>query len=230
VKERPIIFSGPMVKALLAGAKTQTRRVVKPQPYWQKGKGLVSPGWAWNIEPKCKLQAWPEDGIGSQMAKFCPYGIVGDRLWVREAWSHGTAPNNPNGIAVYLVSGSREQFEKEYAKLHPDAPKESADWCHEWVNKSPLFMPRWASRITLELTGVRVERLQSISMEDAKAEGVLFDPLESTYSDDNPPRKRIGGLQRLVEYKKLWDKINGKKHPWESNPFVWVLEFRRIES
>lgn len=162
MNEHPIIFSGPMVKAIIEGRKTQTRRVCG-EPKWIGGLKHGS------------LSIWP-----------CPYGQPGDRLWVKESYL-------PGGNISYRA----------------DSP---GDGTVKMSWKSGRFMPRWASRITLEITEVRVQRLQEITNRDAVAEGVEYD----LSKPDGAP---------LSRFNKLWDSINGKKHPWKSNPWVWVISF-----
>jgi hypothetical protein len=185
-KERPIIFSGPMVRAILDGSKTQTRRVMKPQP----------------------LSAGP--GV-------CPYGRIGDRLWVRETWNTVNPEGEPTSI-LYKADGSvmYRPFPSAEAGWKAEQDAESLD-AQRW--NTPIFMPRWASRITLEVTDVRVERVQEISEEDAKAEGVKPDPNERPYVEDF-----------REDFEHLWDSINAKRgHSWESNPWVWAITFRKLE-
>lgn len=172
MKERPILFSGAMVRATLADRKTQTRRVIT-----ERYQQCLSP----EDEPEAFLE-------------FCPYGQPGDRLWVRETW-------------CYVGEVVPEPIECIYKATDPD-------WQGGWTPS--IFMPRWASRITLEVVSVRVERVQNISEEDAKAEGVI--PLE--------PRT---GLYRC-EFERVWDSINARRgYSWDSNPFVWCVSFRRID-
>lgn len=193
MKERPILFSSPMVKALLAGTKTQTRRLVKPQPGPELGE---TPGAAWNA--------------GFVDVK-CPYGQEGDRLWVREAWGFDSGVRGDfRPLGRNDLSGMDLLTHTLYRADGGKAPR--------W--RPSIHMPRWASRITLEVTSVRVERLQDITEEDAKAEGVDSVPVA-----DVP---RNGTLYHRDDFAQLWDIINGSKAPWSSNPWVWVVGFRRL--
>ena len=192
MKERPILFSAPMVRALLAGTKTQTRRVVKKLPWFDP------PGNRWYIPLgqrsfKCdaEREAW------QHMPKCCPYGQPGDRLWVRETFM------DLGACYLYRADAGAEA---ERALAAPGQP---------W--KPAIHMPRAASRISLEVTGVRVERLQEISEADAQSEGCIA-PM---YASDEST------LSFAVAYRHLWEAINGPG-AWERNPFVWVVEFRRI--
>lgn len=187
-KERPILFSGEMVRAILDGRKTQTRRVMMPQP---------NPITGTPVRGKVYTSGWFEDGPAPDYVyKLCPYGQTGDRLWVRETW----ADCDPIRFRADLFRG-----------LWKD---------NDQVWKPSIFMPRWASRITLEVLRVRVERVQDISEVDAKAEGVDLSCGPMVHSD-YPNYKRT--------YHQLWDSINVKRgYPWASNPWVWVIEFRRL--
>lgn len=196
MKERPILFSAPMVRALLAGTKTQTRRPLK--------------------QVQIRSEAMPEPEWRS-VHTLCPYGQPGDRLWVREAWRSGRLT---------------DRFRPSEMTPHPvwyesDGP--APDACNGKLRPG-MFMPRWASRITLEITGVRVERLQDISEADAIAEGVHADP-RCRQDDDTPGFHLIGpvrdGSFPIARYGALWESLNGPGS-WKSNPWVWVLEFRRI--
>jgi hypothetical protein len=170
-KERPILFSGPMVLAILEGRKTMTRRVRKPQP---------------------KLF-----DTTARMVIGCPYGQPGDRLYVKETFLPWDASG---GVEKYLYR----------------ATEHGTAYDGSW--KSPLFMPRKASRITLEITGVRVERVQEITWEDAKAEGITYDGFPDSACE----------FYRQ-EFKILWDSINAKRgFGWDVNPWVWVIEFKQI--
>ena len=197
MRERPILFSAPMVRAVLAGTKTQTRRVVKGrgwEPHHLAHHRLVQ-----HDDPRAGLQAYFRgDDAGDWLGIGCPYGQPGDRLWVREAWAK-TQPLGlpwPQTMIVYREGDNR------------------TDYGGPW--KPSIHMPRAASRITLEITGVRVERLQDISRGDAMAEGCPFPNM----ADGDDPRRW---------YADLWDQINGAG-AWDKNPWVWVVEFRRTLS
>lgn len=200
MRERPILFSGPMVRAILEGRKTQTRRVMTPQP------DDSTPGyWAWS----------PRKGVSSGKVGayvWGPYGVSGDRLWVRETYRLRADQDHKKPIEDWWKSGA-----SWYEADGPCTPS----GCGGGAGKlrPSIHMPRWASRLTLEVTGVRVEQLNKISEDDAKAEGV--DPYEWPGGPANP--------HAVGAFRELWDRINGKRHPWSSNPWVWVVEFKRIE-
>ncbi len=203
-KERPILFSAPMVLAILAGQKTQTRRVMKPQPApWIEEFGfspLTPPG---SIEGRGVHE-------GQAASKFypCPYGQVGDRLWVRETLKE------KRGTWHYAADGAPVQ-------LLADGPRVSAMivWAHHKESDTcvSIHMPRWASRIALVVTDVRVQRLDAIIDDDARAEGVT--PVD--YAKDD-----LGHGGHVLAFKRLWNTINGQRAPWASNPFVWAITFR----
>lgn len=208
VKERPIIFSAPMVNAILAGRKTQTRRVIKPQPPFD----LM---WA-EVDEDGYIIARPCGEFPARGGKPCPYGKPGDRLWARETWQHVyrtydgqclTSP--PDKACVHFIEYAATVVDGE----HPP----------RW--RSPIHMPRWASRITLEITGVRVERVQDIGEFDAFWEGVDY----PTPPDGLSKNETLEWLSRGIvdEYAKLWDRIHGAG-AWDRNDWVWVVEFRRI--
>ena len=214
-KERPILFSGPMVRAILDGTKTQTRRIVKPQPpegYHIDTCHYNDTGWAFWVSAN--------DHAGTCTCKNLrqPYGKPGDRLWVRETWrrSREGVPDgieyrsSDNGLqmdSLRYFDGAEPQAARDYMQRLPRG--------NRW--RPSIHMPRWASRITLEVVNVRVERLNAISGEDAIAEGV---------SDRDP---EFGAWQNPKEaFADLWESINGPGS-WEANPWVWVVEFNRIK-
>lgn len=242
--ERPILFSAPMVRAILSGAKTQTRRVVKPQPtqerdllwWWFGGRGQ---------ERRSSTLHDTPDGL----LERCPYGAPGDRLWVRETWycdnyterdfdaarvGHVTPRADAEIIAEWRESlyyradtasgrGSCCELIPECmcAEYKTSSGRRRSPW------KPGIHMPRWASRITLEVTSVRVERLQAITEEDARAEGI--EPLwrtrkiyPSKYAADVSTQSFRDGFYTL------WCEINGDDS-WSANPFVWVVQFKRLE-
>lgn len=187
MKSRPILFSGAMVRAILDGRKTQTRRIVK-HPYCQA----------------TRLERIDENGSAWFLSGFdgfpfpCPYGKPGDWLWVRETWATTEQAGNHVADAEYI-----------YRATDPDW--ETMDG---WKWKPSIFMPREACRITLEITAIRCERLRDIETKplDIAAEG-------------QPRDCQLGDIEW---YRGLWESINGKAS-WEANPWVWVVEFRRVE-
>jgi hypothetical protein len=200
-KERPIIFSSAMVKAILEGRKAQTRRVIK-----LRNDSIVDlfDDDDLAIHGFCGFDTEEYHGRGVR----CPYGKVGDKLWVRETWAEFSGIE-PKIEYVYKMDGLFDTPAKEHLLGN------------KW--NSPIFMPREASRITLEITDIRVERLQDISLDDIEAEGIQL--------CCRPSEKSEGfGLEYYdrKDFRDLWNKINGKKYPFSSNPFVWVISFKKI--
>ena len=197
MKERPIIFSGPMVRALLDGNKTQTRRVVKMKPHHQIEERDNGTPWPWMYDGDRDADSW--------MA--CPYGQPGDRLWVRESF-----------CKIIGQSGGWIETDYQATYTHGFRLGDSLGLKKRWTPS--IHMPRAASRITLEITSVRVERLQDISEADAQAEGVTDDGSLVTDLDG----KDRGGT--IAAYATLWEVINGVGS-WDDNPWVWVVSFKR---
>lgn len=204
MKERPILFSGPMVLAILEERKTQTRRIVK--------EPVLSTAYKDN-ELNFK--------IGERYIK-CPYGQVGDRLWVRETFRYISYTEGYDsgvdqggghdwGDGYSFVQYKSDSFIFRYELLEEDYLKTSPV-IDRWYPS--IHMPRWASRILLEITDIRVERLKDITEEDAKAEGI-----------EN--KSNHFHLACTQDFKRLWESINGLGS-WYMNPWVWVVEFRRI--
>jgi len=246
MKERPIIFSGDDVRAILDGRKTMTRRVVKTNNHSTNLDTYFMDG-----EPSV-LGMQFTDGTNVK----CPYGKVGDRLWVRETWTQRWDDDKSEFDGyLYAADGS--------FVVHVDGGQ-NADGSERSPWKSPIHMPREASRLTLEITGVRVERLQDISEEDAKAEGfepIIFDEFdiaEIMFNDPDCQEAEVleilgpGQIPAKADFSLLWDRINGKrpklpankeskryqrvkrwlgKHPdvsWASNPWCWVISFKPL--
>lgn len=203
MKERPMLFSGPMVRAILEDRKTQTRRIVT-------NESLIS------LRP---------DGTPGKVQKRCPYGQPGDRLWVKETFriwqDEDSCFEGPIGGNLCNPGVRRRMLKRtEYRASSQNA--EGIGW------RPSIFMTRWLSRITLEITGVRVERLHDISEADAIAEGIERVPMPS---GESCWRDYLDGgiLSRAVSsYATLWASINGRAS-WSSNPFVWVVEFKKLE-
>ncbi len=210
-KERPILFSPKMIRAILAGNKSQTRRIMKPQPTYD---GLpvtkISPlliGIDYHKTGEF-MKHHPEYDRVVTSGLWCPKGRPRDHLWVKEGWRPTIEGNEV--IVRYLADGAQHFFGDG---MPPGwtIPKAAAKG-----NVTSLFMPRWASRITLEVTEVRCERLTDISYDDCEREGIT------------PQQVEAAGNCIVNAYAELWDSINGKTHPWESNPWVWAISFRKI--
>lgn len=252
VKERPVLFSGEMVRAILAGRKTMTRRIVKPQPIQVDGELRFK--WATFFD-NGHVHTWDREGTGGQnwqadeypnenkfraalrrtpYEKPCPYGSRGDRLWVRETWTSAVSA----GMAqiAYAADGRWGSMSADFKPVFHGwtlgvTDKVMEDWQElngNWVGRSyfekkwrpSIHMPRSVARIILDITDVRVERLQDITEEDAVREGV-------TPGDGSP----VNGFQTESPYSAtaafagLWESINGPGS-WDANPWVWAIAFR----
>jgi endonuclease YncB( thermonuclease family) len=233
IKAKPILFSGPMVIALIEGRKTQTRRAVKPQPV--DGDRIIydNPGFAVG-RMRASENAW---------TKVFPKFEPGDEMWVRETWAptlRGVAPDGWQDLVRFAADGTEIEVPKEHTRWF-DALSERG-----YHNRPSIHMPRWASRLTLTVTDVRVERLQDISEEDAYAEGVEIDVWDQAivsrnYSVADPKasgswfqswRPDCGAVYvdeeevARASYRTLWESINGPGS-WAANPWVWAVSFGR---
>jgi len=238
MRERPILFSGPMVRALLSGTKTQTRRVgsVQRDDYVNLGVERVTHATKGAVL-LATYAAFPGRGTARWGICECPYGVPGDRLWVKETFSTDAITLYPCPTAWYRAT---DQLESD--GVH-DCPKQSrgnyADCLTCWEErvgrkfkwKPSIFMPRAASRITLEIVSVRVERLQEISEADAVAEGIKHDHV---WDRENSKSERLtydGCGETFATareaYRHLWISIHGPES-WALNPWVWVVEFKRL--
>ncbi len=222
VNERPIIFSGAMVRAILDGSKTQTRRVVKPQKAIYEEAGRLM---------------WAGNGYGpSEARNNCPIARVGDTLWVRETWSPDSRQAYPYSNFVYRASDDYYTDHRDTCKsmarsdeclTRNHAPTEGCLCNFKW--RPSIHMPRYVCRIRLKVTGVRVERLKQISSEDAKAEGVeswMKSLQKDGYYD---PDAHLSGYLTTA-FARMWShvmQVDGDT-AWSANPWVWVLDFKRI--
>lgn len=229
MKERPITFTAEEVLAILDNRKSQTRR---PQGlddvnnYPGKLSGSCSLGGDLGYQGLAKSNYYIKNKKGyaknnglvhmfvgeskdekeiNPIPVKCPFGAAGDRLWVRETWAKLLAPDGTSARQSVVV----------YKADNPQGLLVPQKWC------SPIFMPRWASRITLEIINVRAEKLQDINYADAIAEGILQNYSWWTVKENN-------FRNPCDAFHFLWDSINGKKHPWDNNDWVWVIDFERI--
>lgn len=217
MKERPILFKGRLVRAILEGRKTVTRRVVTRQHATEAFHAA-----ALNIGVAAALDTMPDDVRR-------PYGVAGDRLWVRETWydDFGRKPGEAHALNVERnEDGGVEGI--EYRATHACAAFEAGCPCNpdgdgkRSVWRPSIFMPRWASRLLLEVASVRVERLRDITEEDARAEGV--EPVDGAWRGDGDVYPAARGA-----FRSLWDSINAARgYGWDANPWVWRIEFARI--
>ena len=202
LKERPILMSAPMVRACLDGSKTQTRRIIKLAEFGPS----ETRGYTWTFRDRRGL--WNDYRAADFMAECCPYGQPGDRLWVRETWKRH--PEYPDAALYRATWGNAETGDRWRPSIH---------------------MPRWASRLSLEVTGIRVERLQDISEADAIAEGtrcwICGGPVDG--SCDNDCACFHTRREAIPSYRVLWESINGPGS-WAANPYVWSISFRRVNA
>lgn len=228
MRERPILFNADMVRAVLDGRKTQTRRIMKNQPvpsktregdFWFSCNKMHSMVHVSDFTPGNCLM--PDAHEFFSMS--CPFGAVGDRLWVRETFRvHSRATD----VATLVYKASEQQSWTQQTHRVPIEKCNKPAVVDTWMPS--IHMPRWASRITLEITGVRVERLQDISEQDAAAEGVppagdLLPDYPGTYLT---PKGDFATAE--VAFQRLWQSIYGDDS-WQANPWVWVIEFKRVE-
>lgn len=213
MKERPILFSAEMILALLReeSPKSMTRRIMKPQPrLTPSGLWAWAPPYSWLLHGTIRHESGGQTAVDEWTSK-CPYGQPGSFLWVREAWWHHKEcrppfeHTGPQGCVRYEASEAAHAIEP-------------GRWLPEWYDKKPsIFMPRWASRLTLEITAVRAERLTDITIEDAQAEGVTPLGIEGD------------GRRWRAAFRELWDSLNAKRgYGWNDNPFVWAITFKRV--
>lgn len=198
IREKGLIFNSEMVRAILDGRKTQTRRPIKWKQtrFTEIGEREDGSKWPWSEDAEHACDFWHP----------CPFGAVGDRIWVRETW------NKYGGLLTYRADHD----------WIDDMRKETVCTA-KWVPS--IHMPRWASRILLEITDVRVERLNAISQEDAQAEGMELTGWRPTYSDPDSGGEVMTPYDNFAE---LWSSIYGDES-WKANPWVWVIEFKRVE-
>lgn len=220
VSEKPMLFSAEMVKAILSGTKTVTRRALNPQPSaWATEFGVSA------FTPPGMLSArgnHPDHGPSESFIKR--RWTTGGRIWIRETWQTWTRQSDGCGGIRFRADDAFMPIEntRKAADLWIDAHDNGThgtDW------RPSIFMPRWASRIYLEITGVNVERLQAITEEQAKAEGVTTDPVQGTM---NGKPATLWPMTHRQAFIWLWDAINKDRAPWASNPFVWCVSFRKV--
>lgn len=238
MKEHPIIFKGEMVRAILDGRKTQTRRVIKPQPIG------VRNSWSQDVEPndrfiECGIVKVARESRGRNMAAAGilteqtvkgPYGKVGDRLWVREGWWHEIGIGYENAA---FENGDFVQIDGKTFHIPDWKPTPKV-----WRKRPSIHMFKWACRLWLTITDIRVERVQDISEDDVCAEGFpieQFPPaelarLDRSFAQLNDITGTVPRSPVVAWFRHLWDSINKKRgYSWESNPWTWVVEFEKVE-
>lgn len=218
MKEKPILFGGPMVRAILEGRKSQTRRLVK---YVAERGGAIA------FDGKTLTYAETNPYTGEHVKRHamgCPYGKPGDRLWVRETWAveeslNDTPPSKFSKWPTWFAADGSYLANTPKRGVHTGKPR------GRW--RPSIHMPRWASRITLEITDVRVERVKEISGQDAISEGI--EPFSrdgiTTFRDYLTGETGHAAYQ---SFQTLWQSINGLDS-WDANPWVWVVEFQKLE-
>lgn len=247
VKERPILFSGPMVRAILEGRKTQTRRVVvQPKNIsedWKQADkaSLEVIGKRWEPERYLSASFFKFDRAGSSYGQTvntiaCPYGMRGDRLWVRENFAIGSRQIGCR-INEWVVQYAADKAVESLRGIEKN--EQALRISNKWAGlmRPSIFMPRSFSRLSLQITNIRVERLQSITESDAAAEGMQH----RDNGTDNHNRPRAGwSVNGSTEWRECldtaryafangWNKLNSKRgYSWESNPWVWVIEFKNL--
>jgi len=206
MKEHPILFSTPMVRAILDGRKSQTRRMIKSQPQKNDNPDRLGVFW-WKGS-----HGWDE----RQLIPLCPYGQPGDILWVRE---------------TFLIEHVGDKICYDYKANYSNILADEVCW------RPSIFMPKAACRIRLEITNIRVERLQDISEEDAIAEGIepqgegwkSYEIIHrGRHKGEMNPHSIIPNKSPITSYRELWESINGLGS-WEKNPWVWVIEFKKSQ-
>ena len=217
MKERGMIFNGEMVRAILDGRKTQTRRPIKWKQtrFTEIGEREDGSKWPWSEDAEHACDFWHP----------CPFGAVGDRIWVRETWSSDFANYYPNDRVWYAADNNRQlDIDMVDGVRGIYSPESDVHVPFRW--HPSIHMPRWASRILLEITDVRVERLNAINEHDAQAEGVA--KLRGGFWKHYQPGWTQHQLSARGSFVTLWKSIYGDES-WNSNPWVWVIKFKRIE-
>jgi hypothetical protein len=231
---RPIIFSGPMVRAILAGQKTQTRRVIKPQPVRMNIEAVLSKRILDAYILPGKKVFWETDDTPNPalIEQFCPYGKRGDVLWVRESFRVDPAADAEGHYPyTYLADNARDLLDYSEVEMGRIKPGKTYPSIH---------MPRWASRVTLRIADVRVQRVQDISEEDARAEGVPpnwagdlagFVPDEHGFLPPTFDPEDYEVCTAREAFDTWWDLINGKREgcSWDANPWVWAVSFEVVK-
>ena len=231
-KELPILFSGEMVNAVLEGRKTQTRRVVKTtgeaakhtrNPLPASGRLIYKNGGAWD-----------DSALRTVAIAKCPYGKIGDGLWVRETWQAISPDENFHPMEeceiIYRATDYHPGYcASEYAEvmnLKHNSPIYDMDIVYPW--RPSIYMPRWASRITLEITDIRVERVQDITEQDAIAEGAFPSGSWGHLSEKEVSAMKLGSYR--CAFANIWNSINEKRgFGWDANPWTWAITFKVCE-
>lgn len=229
MRERPILFNADMVRAVLDGRKTQTRRIIQSAAKNMQASGhkvieYREPGDKWygeHVFSMCNQSGTWCDYTKEQFLAKCPFGAVGDRVWLRETFRvHSRATD----VATLVYKASEQQSWTQQTHRVPIEKCNKPAVVDKWTPS--IHMPRWASRITLEITGVRVERMFDISEADARAEGV--EQLRGGFWRHYQPGWTQHQLSARGSFVTLWKSIYGEEG-WQANPWVWVVDFKRVE-
>lgn len=232
IKERPILMHARSINGILEGRKTQTRRIMKPQPWLNTVNQ-----WLWDHKGRWQHAFHP--GIAgndatTRLRSYCPYGQPGDRLWVREAWHTGRRLDefNATEIAAKAVDAGYSPGAPLWysdGAIVPFGDADEDDFGFKGRYRHGRFMPRWASRLTLEIANIRVERVQEISANDCLAEGIDYSKHRCgcDFCATAPQICPASSSSLIMEFASLWDDTNGKG-AWERNDWVWAIDFRSL--
>ena len=225
MNDHPILMTSDMVRAVLDGRKTQTRRIIKPQPEKDPDGTKYNKSGYWCAIPGIGMMV----PLGS-LNCLCPYGEVGDTLWVRETWATLKYWDNTKPSKI-------DQFRNPKIWYIADEPTPSETKCNPWNGgnigkvRPSIFMPKWACRIFLEITNIRVERVQEITPKDCIAEGITLISGKRNLSPASAYKDYSGQVEKcgaVASFCTLWDSINIKRAPWKDNPWVFVISFKKI--
>lgn len=239
IKERPIALSPFDVRAIIAGRKSQLRLIgeIQSPDYTEIEVDCLSHATK-GAEAVATYRAYPGQGSARWAICACPYGVIGDRLWVQENWAGNFSGHVSHRGILYEATAATDRSHHGYwaKEVSPGHWVDHYDRPFKW--ESPLSMPRPIARIFLEITDIRAQRLQDISEDDAKAEGVEPTIFTQKDIDDTPAESEEGQLLRFLgpgqitakfNFQMNWDEVNGNHAPWNSNPWVWVITFKSVE-
>jgi hypothetical protein len=238
IKERPIEFTGEMIRALLDNRKSQTRRVMRVQPHDDSCKIstlMESTGSSREIGKHrwLKMLSNDEVDLDDHAGKYfaCPYGYAGDRLWVKEPWFNNKEyTENMHALLKRWPYGDVQlPVKSEYPDIMYKADYPEGMLC-KW--KTARYMPRFLSRILLEITDIRVQRLQAISEDDAIAEGAKKFPSGYVFENTGYDKAKLCHTSPATAFNIMWDEMiykNNDQKCWEANPWVWAISFKRLE-
>ena len=218
MKQRPIIFNTEMVKAILDGRKTQTRRILKVPK-----NGRIKPGTVVHSNGVISI-CFDQSGCAEWKMLKCPHGKIGEHLWVRETWATEKYCDNKKPSELHGIETIWFLSDGDYNGIGTHT---------QGKTRPSIFMPRWASRINLEITDIRVERVQDIKERDCEAEGIEVAESIGDYAGTlwtaRTGKATFSFFDAQSAFQYLWDSINAKRgYGWESNPHVWIIEFKKV--